>query len=125
MESIMKRFLIVDDSNVDRHLLSSLLEDLGYQVDTSTDTAGVLDKVSTEDYDAIFLDIVMPEQDGYKFLRQLRSNQKTANQHVIFCSSKKTPLEIDYGIKRAGANGYLVKPVTRESITQALEKVPA
>jgi two-component system chemotaxis response regulator CheY len=67
----------------------------------------------------------MPTQDGYKFLRELRANPTTAGQHVIFCSSKKTSLEIDYGLKRAGANQYLVKPVTRDSLVQALQTVPA
>jgi two-component system chemotaxis response regulator CheY len=76
-------------------------------------------------YDLVFLDVVMPEQDGYKFLRTLRLNPKTANQYVVFCSSKKTPLEINYGIKRAGANDYLPKPATREGIQQVLERVAA
>lgn len=117
------RFLVVDDSSVDRHLLSSLLTEMGHQVDTCPSTAGALDKVSSGDYNAVFLDIVMPEQDGYKFLRELRANQPTAKQRVIFCSSKKTAIEVDYGIKRAGADDYIVKPVTRETLTTVLEKV--
>lgn len=117
------RFLVVDDSAVDRHLLTSLLEGLGHQVDASPTPKDALARLSTDSYSAVFLDIVMPEQDGYKFLREVRSNQKTAKQHVIFCSSKKTPLEIDYGIKRAGANDYLVKPVTKETVNQVLQKV--
>jgi CheY-like chemotaxis protein len=117
------RFLVVDDSAMDRRLMVSLLEELGHEVETCPTTEGVLDKVSTGNYKALFLDIVMPEQDGYKFLRELRANQVTAKQHVIFCSSKKTQIEVDYGLKRAGANDYIVKPVTRETLTQALEKV--
>ena len=53
----------------------------------------------------------------------LRLEPKTEKQYVILCSSKKTPLEIDYGIRRAGANDYIVKPATRESIELALEKL--
>lgn len=117
------RLLIVDDSSVDRHLLTSLLEGLGHQVDACTTPKDGLERLSTQSYAAVFLDIVMPEQDGYKFLREVRFNQKTAKQHVIFCSSKKTPIEVDYGIKRAGANDYLIKPVTKESISQVLQKV--
>jgi two-component system chemotaxis response regulator CheY len=117
------RFLVVDDSAVDRKLLVTLLEELGHQVDECTSTEGALDKLSGGGYAALFLDIVMPEQDGYKFLRELRSNSATAKQHVIFCSTKKTPIEVDYGIKRAGADDYITKPVTRESLSQALQKV--
>ncbi len=117
------KFLVVEDSLVDRHLLISLLEDLGHQVDACSNTEGALDKIATGNYTSVFLDIVMPEQDGYKFLRELRSNQATAKQHVIFYSSKKTALEVNYGLKRAGANDYLVKPVTRESLIQLLQRV--
>lgn len=116
------RFLVVDDSAVDRKLLSSLLEKMGHQVDQFESTAGLIDKIATGKYNSVFIDIVMPEQDGYKFLRNLRINQATANQHVIFCSSKKSKLEINYGIKRAGADEYLVKPVTREDLVQVLER---
>jgi twitching motility two-component system response regulator PilH len=117
------KFLVVDDSAVDRHLLTSLLQELGHQVDISEGTAGALDKIATGGYQAVFLDIVMPEQDGYKFLRELRANPGTANQHVIMCSSKKTQIEIDYGMKRAGANDYITKPATRESVASALQRL--
>lgn len=117
------RFLIVDDSAVDRHFLSSLLEEMGHQAEVCENTNGVLDKLATGNYASVFLDIVMPEQDGYKFLRELRSNQSTTSQHVILYSSKKTAVEINYGVKRAGANDYLPKPITRERLEQALQKL--
>jgi two-component system chemotaxis response regulator CheY len=117
------RFLIIDDSSVDRHALASLLESLGHGVDQCASPTDALEKVEQGQYDLVFLDVVMPEQDGYKFLRTLRLNPKTASQYVVFCSSKKTPLEINYGVKRAGANDYLTKPVTRDSVGQILDRV--
>lgn len=117
------RFLIIDDSSVDRHALASLLESLGHEIDQCASSTDALEKVEQGHYDLVFLDVVMPEQDGYKFLRTLRLNPKTASQYVVFCSSKKTPLEINYGLKRAGANDYLTKPVTRDSIGQVLDRV--
>jgi twitching motility two-component system response regulator PilH len=117
------QFLVVDDSAVDRHLLTSILEGMGHQVDSCPTAVGALEQISSGNYKAVFLDIVMPEQDGYKFLRELRSNEKTAKQHVIFCSSKTTPVEINYGIKRAGADDYISKPATADSVAQALQKV--
>jgi len=116
------RFLIVDDSAVDRHFLKSLLEEMGHQVESYESTTGVFDKIATGNYSAVFLDIVMPDKDGYKFLRELRSNQITAEQRVIFYSSKKKSVEVNYGIKRAGANDYLPKPTTRERLEKTLQK---
>lgn len=117
------KFLVVDDSAVDRHLLISILEGLGHQADACDSAIGTLERISSGDYKAVFLDIVMPEQDGYKFLRELRANDRTAKQHVIICSSKKTPVEVNYGINRAGADDYITKPATSESVSQALQKV--
>ncbi len=119
------RFLVVDDSAVDRKFLTSLLETMGHQVDRVETTEGLIEQIATNDYTSVFLDIVMPQEDGYKFLRNLRINQATAKQHVIFCSSKKSRLEINYGIKKGGADEYLVKPVTRENLTKILEKFQA
>ncbi|PZD74882.1 Gliding motility regulatory protein [Acaryochloris thomasi RCC1774] len=119
------RFLIIDDSSVDRHFLAKLLETIGHDVDQCDTPKEALSLVESGEYDLVFLDVVMPEQDGYKFLRELRMNPTTANQYVVFCSSKKTPLEINYGLKRAGANDYLTKPVSRETVEQVLERVAA
>lgn len=114
--------LIIDDSSVDRHAIASLLESLGHSVDQCASPTDALAQVEDHQYDMVFLDVVMPEQDGYKFLRTLRLNPKTASQYVVFCSSKKTPLEINYGLKRAGGNDYLTKPVTRDSVEEVLER---
>jgi DNA-binding response OmpR family regulator len=118
-----QHFLIIDDSATQRHLLSSFLQDLGHTVDICESTSGALDKIMKNRYAAIFLDIVLPDQDGYKFLRELRSHDVAGAQYVILCSTKSTKLEIDYGLRRAKANDYLTKPVSRESLSMALDKL--
>jgi CheY-like chemotaxis protein len=105
-------------------LLTSFLQELGHSSDFCESTVGALDKIINNSYRAIFLDIVLPEQDGYKFLRELRSHPQLADQYVILCSTKSTKLEIDYGLKRAKANDYLPKPVSRESLSEVLQKLP-
>lgn len=117
------RFLVVDDSAVDRQFLTALLEDLGHQVEVSENPVGILDKIASGSYDAVFLDIVMPEQDGYKFLRELRINKNTNKQRVVFYSNKKTPIEVNYGLKRAGVDAYLTKPTTREELERVLQQL--
>ncbi len=119
------KFLIIDDSSVDTHALASMLEQLGHKVDRCESAIDALSTVETGAYDSVFLDVVMPEQDGYKFLRTVRLNPVTTKQHVVFCSTKKTPLEINYGVQRAGANDYLPKPVSPESIERVLAKITA
>lgn len=115
--------LVVDDSPVDRHFLMALLEELGHSVETFDSTEGVIPRLLENDYALMFLDIVMPHQDGYKFLRELRANPETADQRVVLYSSKGTSLEVNYGLKRAGANHYIVKPATREKLEMVLQAV--
>lgn len=119
-----ERFLIIDDSATQRHLLSAFLQDLGHIVDVCESTIGALEKIISNHYAAVFLDIVLPDQDGYRFLREVRSHRQIADQYVILCSTKSTKLEIDYGLKRAKANDYLPKPVSRESLSEVLQKLP-
>jgi CheY-like chemotaxis protein len=119
------RFLIIDDSSVDSHALASILEMLGHVVDLCKSPIDALSVIEAGKYDLVFLDVVMPEQDGYKFLRTMRLNPKTASQYVVFYSSKKTPLEVNYGIQRAGANDYLPKPVSQEGIERIIAKISA
>lgn len=116
------KFLVVDDSQVDRHLLVSLLRGMGHQVDDFHDAENILDLVEQGDYAAVILDIVMPGQDGFKVIRKLRKNPNSSQQYIILYSSKKTPVEVNYGIKKAGANDYIVKPVTKQILQQAIKK---
>lgn len=117
------KILVVDDSSVDRHFLTNLLEGLGHEVEAFSSTKGLLEKLSGHEYNIVFLDVVMPEQDGFKFLRELRSNPTTKAQYVVLYSSKSTPLEINYGLKRSGANDYMVKPATKDKLEALLETV--
>lgn len=117
------RLLVIDDSAVDRLALVNMLQNLGHEVDECEGTDNALTKIESGNYNLVFLDVVMPGQDGYKFLRSLRLNPSTANQYVVFCSSKKTSLEVNYGVKRAGANDYLTKPVTSETVLEILQRV--
>ena len=119
-----EHFLIIDDSATERRSLSYFLQDLGHAVDFCESTIGALEKIVSNHYTAVFLDIVLPEQDGYRFQRELRSHCQATNQDVVLYSTKTTKLEIDYGLKRAKANDYLPKPVSRESLAEVLRKLP-
>ena len=114
--------LVVDDSAVDRYHLVSLLNLAGHQVDQCAEPSTVLELVAAKSYDIVFLDVVMPDFDGYRLLRSIRLTPLISDQYVVICSIKKTPLEINYGLERAGANDYLPKPATREGLENIFYK---
>jgi len=69
--------------------------------------------------DAIVLDIMMPEMDGWELLQRLRSYQSLAKTPVIICSVFNDP-ELAYSL---GASLFLAKPVSRDNVLTALRKV--
>ena len=118
------RFLVADNNSLNRRLLVISLEKLGYEVDEFSQLDGLLPRIISEDYTAIFVDIVMPRNNGYHFVRSLRAEPQTADQYVVFYSDPQTPLQIDYGLKRVGANDFLSKPVDQDKLIQVLRKIP-
>ncbi len=114
--------LVIDDSAVDRYHLVSLLKSLGHAVDQCADPNEVIKMITSKRYKIVFLDVVMPDFDGYRLLRSIRLDPNIGNQYVVICSVKKTPLEINYGLERAGANDYLPKPATREGLADISQK---
>lgn len=114
--------LVIDDSAVDRYHLVSLLKSLGHEVDQCAEPSTVIDLIVAKSYKMIFLDVVMPDVDGYRLLRNIRIDPVIGDQYVVICSVKKTPLEINYGIERAGANDYLPKPATKEGLADIFQR---
>jgi CheY-like chemotaxis protein len=115
--------LVIDDSAVDRYSLVSILKSLGHQVDQCAEPNVAMELMTAKNYAVIFLDVVMPDIDGYRLLRTMRLDPTVGNQYVVICSVKKTPLEINYGLERAGANDYLPKPATREGLEGIFQRL--
>jgi CheY-like chemotaxis protein len=114
--------LVIDDSAVDRYHLVALLRSLGHEVDQCSEPTAVIQMITTKPYDMVFLDVVMPDVDGYRLLRNIRLDPAIGSQYVVLCSVKKTPLEINYGIERAGADDYLPKPATKEGLENICQR---
>ena len=100
------RILLVED---EPDLLAGLhraLRKAGYAVDTATDGTDGLHKALTIEYDAILLDVMLPEIDGWEILRRVRARRPTP---VMMLTARDTPAERVRGLDN-GADDYLVKP---------------
>jgi two-component system OmpR family response regulator len=101
------RFLVVEDETKMAALLRRGLEEEGYAVDiASTGTEGLW--AATENpYDAILLDVMLPELDGFEVCRQLRARGRWAP--VLMLTARDDVRDRVQGLD-AGADDYLVKP---------------
>lgn len=111
MTEAPENILIVDDSPVNRQLLSHILTRQGYGVlqADSGQSALTLLETNAPAPDLIFLDIVMPDMDGYALCSQLKQNERTRDIPVIFISSLDTTQNKLTGFELGGAD-YITKP---------------
>lgn len=87
MEKIRsKKVLLVDDDNIIREVCTELLNLEGYSVETAINGLDALDKLRMEVYDAIMLDINMPELDGIEFCRRAIQEHPYLKDRLIFIS---------------------------------------
>lgn len=105
----MKRILIVDDAATVRMYHRNILESAGYVVEEAMNGIEALEKALQDPFDLYIVDINMPKLDGYGFLRQLRG-EDIPQAPAIMVSTEAAAHDQTVAY-RAGANGYLVKPV--------------
>jgi adenylate cyclase len=119
------RLLVVDDNKVNRILLSRGLESHGHKVETAENGRQALDKLRTNAFDLVLLDIEMPEMNGYQVLETCLQDPELRDIPIIMTSSLD---EIDSVVKcvELGAEDYLNKPVNpillRARVNASLEK---
>lgn len=102
--------LVVDDEEVNRDLLSRRLERKGYLVTTAEDGREALEKIETQHFDMVLLDIMLPVLDGITVLTKIRKEFAAGELPVIMVSAKDDSEGIVEALQM-GANDYITKPV--------------
>lgn len=105
----MKRILIIDDAATVRMYHRNILDSAGYTVEEAMNGIEALEKALQSPFDLYIVDVNMPKLDGYGFLRQLRA-EDIPQAPAIMVSTEAAARDQTVAY-RAGANGYLVKPV--------------
>ena len=119
------RLLVVDDNKVNRILMARNLEQQGHTVEMAVDGKNGLEKLRSQAFDLVLLDIEMPEMDGFQVLEACLNDTDLRNIPIIMTSSMD---ELDSVVKciELGAEDYLNKPVNpvllRARINASLEK---
>ena len=101
--------LIVDDISSNIHLITELLESLGYGTTFVTAGRDVMERVESAQPDLILLDFMMPEIDGLEVCSLLKANPKTADIPVIFLTASNKKIHLLQAFER-GAVDYVTKP---------------
>jgi two-component system chemotaxis response regulator CheY len=118
VEAARRRALIVDDASLVRLYYREALERAGFEVDEALNGLEALEKLLSAPADLLVLDINMPQMDGLTFLRILRGQTGMAAAiPVLMTSTESRPQDIE-AAWAAGANFYLVKPLSQETLAE-------
>jgi twitching motility two-component system response regulator PilG len=115
------KVMVIDDSKTIRRTAETLLKKEGCDVVTATDGFEALAKISDQQPQIIFVDIMMPRLDGYQTCALIKNNQMFKSVPVIMLSSKDGIFDKAKG-RIVGAEQYLTKPFTREELLGAIRR---
>jgi two-component system, chemotaxis family, chemotaxis protein CheY len=113
-----KRILIVDDANLVRLYYRGILEGISYEIDEAFNGLEALEKLLVAPADLLIVDVNMPQMDGVAFLKALRQGEATINSIPALVTSSESGSQDFAAARSAGANAYLVKPVSREMLAE-------
>ncbi len=116
-----KRIVVVDDEPGVVEELEAWLEDEGYDVETSTDSAQGLKKIRETNPHLVILDIVMPEMDGFEVLSEIKKDSQTADIPVIMLTAKPETRSI-MKAKDLRASDYVIKPFKPQEFLRTIQR---
>src|SRR5262245_44793328 len=114
--------LVVEDHEINQELMQEMLQRLHCKVDTAKNGREAVEHASKKAYDMIFMDIHMPEMDGYEAAKEIR-NRNGGEKHTRIIALTANVLQ---GTKskclEAGMDDYISKPIELKDIKAILDK---
>lgn len=122
-----KRILVVDDEPDFCLIVQGQLEKEGFEVDLAYNGVEGLEKVQADPPDAIVLDVMMPEKDGYEVCKELKEDENYCDIPVLLLTavaSHVTSTRYSHADGMATeADDYIAKPASAEEISQSLKRM--
>lgn len=116
----INKVLVVDDSAAELTSIKGIVSGTGCVVLCASNGKEAVDIAKTENPDIIFMDIIMPEMDGYEATRRLSNDPKTRDIPIVFVSSKNQKADKLWG-QMQGAKGYITKPYSEDQVIEQIK----
>lgn len=117
------KMLVIDDSKAMRGFLCAIAGELAFNTTEADDGRAGLDVLIKNDprepFDIALVDWDMPRMNGYEFVQFVRKNHDYDGMKIMMVTTNNTVEKIGMALE-AGANDFLMKPVTRESLEEKL-----
>jgi two-component system, OmpR family, phosphate regulon response regulator OmpR len=106
---MMNKLLLIDDDARLRTMVGDYLRGHGFEVDSAGTLADGRQRLSLGSYDALLLDLMLPDGDGLDFTRELRGEPRTRRLPLLMLTARGEPMDRIVGLE-LGADDYLPKP---------------
>ncbi len=118
----IRSILCVDDSPVDLRVLETTLVGAGYVVTTAQNGKQAIEAAARVKPDLIFMDVNMPEMDGFQATRSLSGSADTKMIPVVLVTSKDQKADRVWA-QMLGVKGYITKPYPPESLLEMVKAI--
>jgi signal transduction histidine kinase/CheY-like chemotaxis protein len=119
------RVLLVEDNSVNQRVGRLILEKLGHRVDLAGNGLEAVHAVNLMPYDAVFMDIQMPEMNGLDATRMIRAGTLPFRQPYVIAVTANATVEDQRECLEAGMDEFLTKPIRIGHFKAALERADA
>jgi DNA-binding NtrC family response regulator len=117
-----EKVLIVDDEKGFLDVLSERMQSRGMEVTTATSAKEALQKLEGQTFDAIVLDLMMPEMGGIEALQRIKD--KSPDSEVILLTGQPS-VSIGVEAMKLGASDFLIKPADINELTEKIKMAKA
>jgi two-component system, OmpR family, response regulator VicR len=112
--------LIIEDDRLTLTALKHAMKEAGHEVDSAENAEEAINKVEDDEFDLILSDIMMPGISGLSLITILRTVHLSKIPIIVMSALNNEPLL--QAAREAGANDFIAKPFTRESLMEKIEK---
>jgi two-component system, sensor histidine kinase and response regulator len=118
------RILLAEDNFVNRAVAAAILEKNGHSLAHASNGTEAVQAAERETFDLIFMDVQMPEIDGFEATRRIRAAEQGTDRHILIVALTAHAMAGDRErCLAAGMDDYLTKPLKKEALYLLLEKI--
>lgn len=118
------RLLLVEDNEINQQVASAILERAGHDCVVAETGRAALALAQEEAFDAILMDLQMPEMDGFEATRRIRALGAKGRMPIIALTANAMPEDVARA-RAAGMNGHLAKPIRPQELSETLAAIGA
>ena len=115
----LKKALVVEDNEINQIVSSQMLESIGFDIDIANDGLEAVDMVNKSHYDIVFMDLQMPNMDGFEATKRIREFNKKTPIVALSAAVMDKDKELT---SLAGMNNHLAKPLIRSELESILKQ---